>query len=545
MVFRNLKEGGRCGGSGTLNGFISGVSGVTEAAFKNLQAEMDLLRAQRDKLTEFDNTLKAWSCDHPTKWKPLIQTEANKKADAAFREQLDSATYELASTEAALKNSQQALVAGASVVAVVMSGGLTAPMLLVYGASSGTAIGVVTATTEGATNAAIGNKTVDRAARDAAWDSLGYTYTAGVTSASLLTGGAALKGAQHLIQPAGATGVRLVLYKLGAGAAAGGAAGVVGQLNKAPAIFSGAMTPAEALKSAAMDTLFSLLGGSAGAATTSVTKEALSDVALTAIQLWAEGKLTPAEILESGPSTATNIIIGGLAGAQKVPGKKQDGIDGSLPGKQAGADPAVKDLTGKIPDSVRDQSSRPDDAHQKPGDQTGDSNLPEQGVNLKRFEDRPDVSIRKPGRVMKTGEGNQIGANEGLQKSTGEKFDIPDEYDVDFDPADPTNKEILKNNKYLWVIDKDGLKIVRENQEYLAAIERKQPSHTNLTGGGDAYSAGEVWFLGNGKVRLNAASRAYGQGHDTMPLTALEYQLSVDVWAEIGYSVKVVPLGQR
>ena len=506
---------------------------------------MDLLRAQRDKLTEFDNTLKAWSCDHPTKWKPLIQTEANKKADAAFREQLDSATYELASTEAALKNSQQALVAGASVVAVLMSGGLTAPMLLVYGASSGTAIGVVTATTEGATNAAIGNKTVDRAARDAAWDSLGYTYTAGVTSASLLTGGAALKGAQHLIQPAGATGVRLVLYKLGAGAAAGGAAGVVGQLNKAPAIFSGAMTPAEALKSAAMDTLFSLLGGSAGAATTSVTKEALSDVALTAIQLWAEGKLTPAEILESGPSTAINIIIGGLAGAQKVPGKKQDGIDGSLPGKQAGADPAVKDLTGKIPDSVRDQSSRPDDAHQKPGDQTGDSNLPEQGVNLKRFEDRPDVSIRKPGRVMKTGEGNQIGANEGLQKSTGEKFDIPDEYDVDFDPADPTNKEILKNNKYLWVIDKDGLKIVRENQEYSAAIERLQPSHTNLTGGCDAYSAGEVWFLGNGKVRLNAASRAYGQGHDTMPLTALEYQLSVDVWAEIGYSVKVVPLGQR
>ena len=368
--------------AGTLNGFISGVSGVTEAAFKNLQAEMDLLRAQRDKLTEFDNTLKAWSCDHPTKWKPLIQTEANKKADAAFREQLDSATYELASTEAALKNSQQALVAGASVVAVLMSGGLTAPMLLVYGASSGTAIGVVTATTEGATNAAIGNKTVDRAARDAAWDSLGYTYTAGVTSASLLTGGAALKGAQHLIQPAGATGVRLVLYKLGAGAAAGGAAGVVGQLNKAPAIFSGAMTPAEALKSAAMDTLFSLLGGSAGAATTSVTKEALSDVALTAIQLWAEGKLTPAEILENGPSTAINIIIGGLAGAQKVPGKKQDGIDGSLPGKQAGADPAVKDLTGKIPDSVRDQSSRPDDAHQKPGDQTGDSNLPEQGVNL-------------------------------------------------------------------------------------------------------------------------------------------------------------------
>ena len=116
---------------------------------------------------------------------------------------------------------------------------------------------------------------------------------------------------------------------------------------------------------------------------------------------------------------------------------------------------------------------------------------------------------------------------------------------MDFDPADPTNKEILKNNKYLWVIDKDGLKIVRENQEYSAAIERLQPSHTNLTGGGDAYSAGEVWFLGNGKVRLNAASRAYGQGHDTMPLTALEYQLSVDVWEEIGYSVKVVPLGQR
>ena len=163
---------------------------------------------------------------------------------------------------------------------------------------------------------------------------------------------------------------------------------------------------------------------------------------------------------------------------------------------------------------------------------------------LKRFEDSPDVSIRKPGRVMKTGESNQIGPDEGLQTSTGEKFDIPDGYDVDFDPADPTNAEILKDNKYLWVIDKDGLKIVRENQEYLAAIERKQPSHTNLTGGCDAYSAGEVWFMGNGKVRLNAASRAYGQGHDTMPLTALEYQLSVDVWAE-GYSVKVVPVGQR
>ena len=531
--------------AGPLNGFISGVSGVTEAAFKNLQAEMDLLVAQRNKRTEFENTLKAWSCEQPSGWKPLIQTEANKKADAAFREQLDSATYELASTEAALKNSQQALVAGASVATVVMSGGLTAPMLLVYGASSGTAIGVVTATTEGATNVALGNKTVDRAARDAAWDSLGYTYTAGVTSSSLLAGGAAINGAQQLITSTGASGVRLVLYNLGAGAAAGGAAGVVGQLNKAPAIFSGEMTPAEALKSAGMDTLFSLLGGASGAATTSVLKEALADAALTLTQLYVEGHTSAGELAANLPGTAINIIIGGLAGSQKVPGKKQDGTDGSLPGKQAGADPAVKDLTGKIPDSVRDQSSRPDDANQKPGDQTGDSNLPEQGVNLKRFEDRPDVSIRKPGRVMKTGEGNQIGANEGLQKSTGEKFDIPDEYDVDFDPADPKNADILKNNKYLWVIDKDGLKIVRENQEYLAAIERLQPSHTNLTGGGDAYSAGEVWFLGNGKVRLNAASRAYGQGHNTMPLTAPEYQLSVDVWAEIGYSVKVVPLGQR
>ncbi|WP_274648985.1 hypothetical protein [Paenibacillus humicola] len=55
-------------------------------------------------------------------------------------------------------------------------------------------------------------------------------------------------------------------------------------------------------------------------------------------------------------------------------------------------------------------------------------------------------------------------------------------------------------NKYLWVITEETVPLILENGETGQKLTRNSVSHTNLTGGKDAYCGGEVWFDGSSNV---------------------------------------------
>lgn len=119
--------------------------------------------------------------------------------------------------------------------------------------------------------------------------------------------------------------------------------------------------------------------------------------------------------------------------------------------------------------------------------------------------------------------------------------------DASFDGHENNNRGFQGNpfskssqdSKYLWVLDKDGMKIVRENTPLPQNQRWGIPCHTNLTGGGEAIAAGEVWFFEGDTVRINAVSLYYG------PISDYEYKKVIEAWEILGYKVMAVPLGER
>ena len=62
-------------------------------------------------------------------------------------------------------------------------------------------------------------------------------------------------------------------------------------------------------------------------------------------------------------------------------------------------------------------------------------------------------------------------------------------------------------NRYLWVIDDTGIPYIRELPIY--ALHGKLPKHTNLTAGGLAYVAGELWFSDDSCLFLSGGFGRY------------------------------------
>ncbi len=88
-------------------------------------------------------------------------------------------------------------------------------------------------------------------------------------------------------------------------------------------------------------------------------------------------------------------------------------------------------------------------------------------------------------------------------------------------------KLILSNDppmqeKYLWVIDKNGLKLLPETTPNQLAA-RKVVCHTNITGGAKAYQGGELWFGDDGKVYINNRSGRYGADTLSQRTAVLDY----------------------
>ena len=64
---------------------------------------------------------------------------------------------------------------------------------------------------------------------------------------------------------------------------------------------------------------------------------------------------------------------------------------------------------------------------------------------------------------------------------------------------------------FLWVIDEESIKIVREKIANTARSHKPEyVCHTNLTGYGKAFAGGEMFFCEDGKIYVNWLSDRYG-----------------------------------
>ena len=89
--------------------------------------------------------------------------------------------------------------------------------------------------------------------------------------------------------------------------------------------------------------------------------------------------------------------------------------------------------------------------------------------------------------------------------------------------ADDTTK------RYLWVIDERGIPYIIESP--IAVIGYKLPKHTNLTGGGDAYLGGEMWFASTMSIFVSGGSGRYP------PLDGCQLEEATGVFKAFGYEV--------
>lgn len=66
-----------------------------------------------------------------------------------------------------------------------------------------------------------------------------------------------------------------------------------------------------------------------------------------------------------------------------------------------------------------------------------------------------------------------------------------------------------ENNKYLWLVLKEDVKICLENGNIGRATTRKRLSHTNLSGNCEAFSGGELWFRDSMSIYFNGGSSRF------------------------------------
>ena len=83
---------------------------------------------------------------------------------------------------------------------------------------------------------------------------------------------------------------------------------------------------------------------------------------------------------------------------------------------------------------------------------------------------------------------------------------------------------------YLWVIDDRGIPYILD--EGYPGLGGERPKHTNLTGGGDAYVGGEMWFQRGCRLWVSGKSGRYGPRYPAL------LEDSVAVFRSYGYEVQ-------
>ena len=106
----------------------------------------------------------------------------------------------------------------------------------------------------------------------------------------------------------------------------------------------------------------------------------------------------------------------------------------------------------------------------------------------------------------------------GPAPATGVRFGLP-----------PSERGAASSNRYLWVIDERGVPYIIERP--IPILDGRLPKHTNLTGGGEAYLGGELWFISTDSIYISGGSGRYH------PVSGDQLEDAVLVFESFGYEV--------
>jgi len=95
-----------------------------------------------------------------------------------------------------------------------------------------------------------------------------------------------------------------------------------------------------------------------------------------------------------------------------------------------------------------------------------------------------------------------------------------------------SQEQLLDDEKYLWVIGKDYVKIALECGDAGRNTKRNRLSHTNFTGGDDAYAGGELWLKDERALWVNGGSSRY------QPRSEDELNQIINSFERSGYHVE-------
>lgn len=143
------------------------------------------------------------------------------------------------------------------------------------------------------------------------------------------------------------------------------------------------------------------------------------------------------------------------------------------------------------------------------------------GPRLSIDDFRRRYSLRGPERPPLPHESRQLVAADGLHV-------------LDCAPAravgtPPYSRTEPSANRYLWVIDANGIPYIREAS--ILSIANEMPKHTNLTGGRAAYLGGELWFESESCLCISGGSGRYP------PTDGVQSDCAVQVFRGFGYEV--------
>ncbi len=104
--------------------------------------------------------------------------------------------------------------------------------------------------------------------------------------------------------------------------------------------------------------------------------------------------------------------------------------------------------------------------------------------------------------------------------------------------ANESNRKVPKKQGdpgcHLWVFDSQAIPYIFERAPVADTLESGVVKHTNLTGGGDASCAGELWVdpADDNLIYINGCSGRYG------PRTREQMDCTVEVFDQLGHKVR-------
>ena len=136
---------------------------------------------------------------------------------------------------------------------------------------------------------------------------------------------------------------------------------------------------------------------------------------------------------------------------------------------------------------------------------------------------RQHYQLRRPERPSKAQQSLKIGPQDGLRRLQAAPISS-----VAFGRP-PRHSTERGCNTYIWVIDDSGVPYVLEGP--MPRLNGHEPKHTNLTGGGNAYVGGQLWFQDTRSMYVSGGSGRFP------PTSEQQLDTAIDVFESFKYAV--------